>query len=276
MQAWGSTRPRGQGFLDSRYYHLTPLPFAAKVTFADGDEITVPARGSRGVSFDVAPPQGLSPIDVPIVSGFVQATSTTTGDRLSIPYVGPAYNYMAASSLGTGPLGPEDRANVWNNDRDVLALPQVYVNADKTDIGDYRVFSLQGRDVPVAYYSTVQWARWWRMDLVPASLAQSRNFTRTYYGYDPNVKFDNLTEPDVKVDAVVGGVPILGYMFQGSPEVPNVLVNAVWQPPQDMETIVPIPVTRGSYLILLRWLKFGRDEDWESWLSGVVDIPKAS
>ncbi|KAK7988737.1 hypothetical protein PG989_009052 [Apiospora arundinis] len=276
MAYWpeGSRRPNGAGFQDSRFVHLTPLPFAAKVNFLDGDEVTVEAGGSHTVSFEVIPPQDQSPLDIPVYSGFMQIISSQTQEKLSIPYVGPAYNYGASPATGTKPLTAEDRKNAWNEARDILASPQAYVASDKSDMGDYRIFSLNGTDYPVAYFSTTQMCQWWRLDLVPAST----NFTPTYYGYDPAVRFDNLTEPDMPVNVVFGGVPILGYLYQSNPVLPNFLINSPWVQPADYATNTLIPLSKGSYRMLLRWLKFGRDvnkaADWESWLSGVVDIPQ--
>ncbi|KAK8048792.1 hypothetical protein PG994_010522 [Apiospora phragmitis] len=262
MAYWpeGSTRPNGAGFQGTRFVHLTPLPFSAEVNFMDGDEVIVEAGGSQTVSFEVTPPKDQSPLDIPVFSGYVQASSSHTGEKLSIPYVGPAYNCGDSPAPGTS-LTAEDRKDAWNAARDILAAPQAYVASDKSDMGDYRIFSLNGTDYPVAYFSTTQMCQWWRLDLLPAST----NFTPTYYGYDPAVRFDNLTEPDMPVNVVFGGVPILGYLYQSNP-------------PADYATNTLIPLSKGSYRLLLRWLKFGRDvdkaDDWESWLSGVVDIPE--
>ncbi|KAK8089853.1 peptidase S8/S53 domain-containing protein [Apiospora hydei] len=253
MAYWpeGSSRPNGEGFQVTRFVHLTPLPFSAKVNFMDGDEVTVEAGGPV-------------PLDIPVYSGYLQAVSSQTEEKLSIPYVGPAYNYGASPAPGTKPLTDEDRKDAWNAARDILGAPQAYVASDKSDMGDYRVFSLNGTDYPVAYFSTTQMCQWWRMDLVPAST----NFTPTYYGYDPAVRFDNLTEPDMPVNVVFGGVPILGYLYQSNPVLPNFLINSPWVQPADYATNTLIPLSRGSYRILLRWLKFGRDvdkvTDWES------------
>ncbi|KAK8083307.1 hypothetical protein PG996_002088 [Apiospora saccharicola] len=46
-------------------------------------------------------------------------------------------------------------------------------------------------------------------------------------------RFDNLTEPDMPVNVVFGGVPILGYFYQSNPVLPNFLINAPWVQPAD-------------------------------------------
>ncbi|KAK7952223.1 peptidase [Apiospora aurea] len=80
------------------------------------------------------------------------------------------------------------------------------------------------------------------------------------------------------VNVVFGGVPVLGYLYQSNPVLPNFLINSPWVQPADYATNTLAPPSRGSYRLLPRWLKFGRDvdkvADWESWLSGVVDIPE--
>ena len=59
--------------------------------------------------FEVKPPKEQSPIDIPVYSGYVQAISSQTEEKLSIPYVEPAYNYGNSSALSTKPLTAEDR-----------------------------------------------------------------------------------------------------------------------------------------------------------------------
>ena len=52
MAYWpeGLTRPNGAGFQDTRFVHLVPLSFSAKISFIDGDEVTVEAGVSQTVS----------------------------------------------------------------------------------------------------------------------------------------------------------------------------------------------------------------------------------
>lgn len=152
MAYWpeGSTRSNGTGFRDTRFVHLTPLHFSAKTKFIDGDEVTVEAGGSRTVLFELMPPMDQSPLDIPVYSGYIKAVSSQTKEKMSLPYVGPAYNCGDSPAPGTKPLTAEDRKDAWNADRDILALPQTYVASDKSDMGDYRIFSLNGTDFPVA------------------------------------------------------------------------------------------------------------------------------
>ncbi|KAK7922947.1 hypothetical protein PG985_007018 [Apiospora marii] len=220
----GSTRPNGFGFQDTRFVHLTPPPLSATINSMDGDEVTVEAGGSQVGSSVVTPPKDQSPLDIPAYSGYVQVVSSQGDERLSILYVGPAYDDGDSPAPGIKPLTAEDRKDAWNAGRDILALPQAYIASDQSNMGDYRVFSLNGTDYPVACLLTKQMCKWWRMNLLPASI----DFTPTDYGYDAVARFDNLTEPDMPVNVVFGGVPILGYFYQNDPILPNFLINSPW------------------------------------------------
>lgn len=68
------------------------------------------------------------------------------------------------------------------------------------------------------------------------------------------MRFDNLTGPGMPVNVVSGDVSILGYFYQSNPVLPNFLINSSWVQPADYPTNTLIPLSRGSYRILLRCL----------------------
>ncbi|KAK7757610.1 hypothetical protein SLS62_000625 [Diatrype stigma] len=285
----GSTRPNQTGYTDYIYHHLTPLSFSAslslKVEGSDASQdsssavtTTIGAGESQTVFFDIRAPEGLALKDVPVASGFI-GISSSRNESLSIPYIGPAYDYTGddAVPFGMRPLTDADRADAWAPTRDIFAAPEVYVGTDRHDMGDYRAFTLNGSDVPVTYMTTTQAAQWNRVDIVRAST----NFTPTYYGYDPSKQLPgNLTEPDIADNGTFGGVSLIGVLFAESGTMPVALVNGVWDfPPQSIDPPgYSLPLKKGSYRLIMRCLRFGRDENdasaWDSWMSGVIDVSR--
>lgn len=246
--------------------------FSAKLSFAEGEQITIPAGGSQNVTFTVTLPADVDANDVPIYSGFIGITSTLN-ETFTIPYMGPAYNYSSADPVGRSPLTPEQKANALTPNRDPFSAPQVFANSDKTDLGNYRSFTFQYPDYPVAYISTLQPLRQLRFDVVSAST----NFTPTWYGFDPEVVFDNLTETTMASNGTVGGLPILGAVEVQDGWLPRTNYQASWSYSiMDITGSRGLGLKKGSYRILIRWLKFLEDEEdpeaWESWMSGVVDV----
>ncbi|TDZ26538.1 Minor extracellular protease vpr [Colletotrichum orbiculare MAFF 240422] len=249
-----------------------PQPFEAQVTFPDGDEVTIPAGASRNVSFTVAVPADLDANTVPVFSGFIGITSSRN-ETFSVPYAGPAYNYSSSPVVGLAPLTPEQRANASSPSRDPLSAPQVFGNGDKRDIGDYRAFSFRYPDYPVALFTPLQPLRRFRFDVVRAST----NFTPTWYGFDPAAELANLTETAMPDNGTVAGVPILGSVEVLQGWLPRTDYEASWSYSiLDVTATRGLGLSKGSYRILLRWLRFYADEEdpaaWESWMSGVVDV----
>lgn len=283
----GSTRPNQTGYTEYKYHHLTPLSFSATLSLTvDGSDssqdsssavtTTIGAGESQTLLFSISAPSGLDPKDVPVASGFI-AISSSRNESLSIPYIGPAYDYTSddAVSIGTRPLTDADRADAWAPTRDIFAAPQVYGATDRRDMGDYRVFSFAGSDLPVTYVTTAQAAQWNRVDIVRAST----NFTPTYYGYDPEKpRPGNLTEPTIADNGTFGGVSLIGNLFEESGTMPVALVNGIWGfPPQSIDPPgYSLPFKKGSYRLIVWCLRFGRDENdpsaWDSWMSGVIDV----
>ncbi|KAF6807992.1 subtilisin-like protease [Colletotrichum sojae] len=246
--------------------------FSAKLTFAEGEQITIPAGSSQNVTFTVTLPTDVDAKNVPIYSGFIGITSSLN-ETFSIPYMGPAFNYTAADPVGRTPLTPEQKANALTPTRDRFSAPQVFANSDKTDLGNYRAFNFQYPDYPVAYISTLQPLRQLRFDVVRAST----NFTPTWYGFDPEIVFDNLTETAMADNGTVGGLSILGAVEVQDGWLPRTNYQASWSYSiLDVTGSRGLGLKKGSYRILIRWLKFFRDEEdpeaWESWMSGVVDV----
>ncbi|KZL79152.1 subtilisin-like protease [Colletotrichum incanum] len=246
--------------------------FSAKVHFAKGDHATVPAGASLDVSFRVTPPSDEDASQIPIFSGFIRITSSAN-ETFTIPYMGPAYNYSSTPVVGLTNITEEQRFNALTPSRDPLSAPQVFANGDKVDIGNYRSFSFQYPDYPVAYFTTLQPIRQFRFDIVRAST----NFTPTWYGFDPDVKLDNLTETTMKESGTVAGVSVLGSNMIQNGWLPQTNYQASWSYSiLDVTASKGLGLKRGSYRILLRWLKFFKDENdpdsWESWMSGVIDV----
>ncbi|KAK1700245.1 peptidase [Colletotrichum godetiae] len=249
-----------------------PQLFSAKIDFTVGSQVTVPAGGSANVSFSITTPSSPDASLVPLFSGFI-GISSSANETFTIPYMGPAYNYSSTPIVGLKNITAEQRLNALTPTRDPLSAPQIFANGDKADIGNYRSFSFQYPDYPVALFTSLQPMRKFRFDIVRAST----NFTPTWYGFDPSVKFDNLTETSMTENGTIAGVPILGSNMIQNGWLPQTSYQAGWS-----YSILDVTATRGlglkkgSYRILLRWLKFYKDEEdpasWDSWMSGVVDV----
>ncbi|KAI9170583.1 peptidase [Paramyrothecium foliicola] len=262
--AGGANRSDDPGFI--------PDGFEASVMFQDGPEVIVPAGGNRNVSFTVVAPQSMDPERNPIISGFININSSR-GENFSIPYMGPAYSYSSAPVIGLKNLTAEQRANAREPGQDPLSAPQVFANSDGADIGNRRSFSFRWPDVLYARFSTLQPVRQFRMDIVRAST----NFTPTWYGFDPSVKMTNLTETPMAENGTVGGVPVIGSANIQHGFRPRTNFEALWEGfTMDVTGNMGISLRKGSYRVLLRWLKYYEDADdpnaWDSWMSGVVDV----
>ncbi|KAF9882212.1 subtilisin-like protease [Colletotrichum karsti] len=250
-----------------------PQSFSAEIKFTDGEEITIPAGGSQNVTFDVVLPAAVDASLIPIFSGYIGVASSLN-ESFTIPYMGPAYNYSSSPVIGLKPLTEEQRANALSPARDPLSAPQVFGNSDKVDIGNYRSFkNFQYPDYPVAYFTSLQPVRYFRLDVVSAST----NFTPTWYGFDPDVKLDNLTETSMVSNGTVGGLAILGSVEVQQGWLPRTNYQATWSYSiLDITASKGLGLKKGSYRILLRWLKFFKDENdpdsWDSWMSGVIDV----
>ncbi|OHE99124.1 peptidase [Colletotrichum orchidophilum] len=260
----GSSRSAQVGFI--------PQSFSAKIDFAGGSQITVPAGGSRNVSCSVTPPSTLDASLVPIFSGFI-SISSSINETFTIPYMGPAYNYSSTPTIGLKNITEAQRINALTPTRDPLSAPQVFANGDKADIGNYRSFTFQYPDYPVALFTSLQPVRQFRFDVVRAST----NFTPTWYGFDPSVKFDNLTETTMKENGTIAGVPILGSTEIDNGWLPRTSYQLGWSYSiLDVTASRGLGLKKGSYRIILRWLKFFKDEEdpesWDSWMSGVIDV----
>ncbi|KAI3535770.1 peptidase [Colletotrichum abscissum] len=261
----GSSRTAQVGYI--------PSSFSAKVDFASGSQVTVPAGGSANVTFSITPPSSPDVRLVPLFSGFIGISSSPTDENFTIPYMGPAYNYSSTPVVGLNNITAEQRANALTPTRDPLSAPQVFANGDKADIRNYRAFSFQYPDYPVALFTSLQPVRKFRFDIVRAST----NFTPTWYGFDPSVKFDNLTETSMKENGTVAGVDILGSNMIQDGWLPQTSYQAGWSYSiLDATATIGLGLKKGSYRVLLRWLKFYKDEEdpasWDSWMSGVVDV----
>ncbi|KAI8257843.1 Minor extracellular protease vpr [Colletotrichum sp. SAR 10_77] len=246
--------------------------FSAEIKFAGGDQVTIPAGGTQNVTFQVTLPADMDASLIPIFSGFIGITSSIN-ESFTIPYMGPAYNYSSAPVVGLKPLTDEQRANALTTARDPFSAPQVFGNSDKKDLGNYRSFNFQYPDYPVAYFTSLQPLRKFRFDIVRAST----NFTPTWYGFDPDFKLDNLTETVMVENGTVAGVPILGSIQIQEGWLPRTNYQSSWSYSiLDITASRGLGLKKGSYRILLRWLKFFKDEEdpasWESWMSGVVDV----
>ncbi|KAI8212638.1 Minor extracellular protease vpr [Colletotrichum sp. SAR 10_86] len=260
----GAGRTAEVGFLSE--------PFSAEVKFAGGDQVTIPAGRTQNVTFQVTLPADMDASLIPIFSGFIGITSSIN-ESFTIPYMGPAYNYSSAPVVGLKPLTDEQRSNALTTTRDPFSAPQVFGNGDKKDLGNYRSFNFQYPDYPVAYFTSLQPLRKFRFDIVRAST----NFTPTWYGFDPDYKLDNLTETAMVENGTVAGVPILGSIQIQEGWLPRTNYQSSWSYSiLDITASRGLGLKKGSYRILLRWLKFFKDEEdpasWESWMSGVVDV----
>ncbi|TKW49935.1 hypothetical protein CTA1_4629 [Colletotrichum tanaceti] len=275
----GRSRPSEVDFI--------PRSFSAGIRFVlPGDRITVPAGSSLNVSFLVDPPPPpcdiLDPGRIPVFSGFIGIVSSLN-ETFTIPYMGPAYNYSSAPVVGLSDIhttGGAQRSNAptppppsSSSSRDPFSAPQVFARGDGVDIGDYRPFSFRGSDHPVACFTTLQPVRKFRFDIVRASTG----FTPTWYGFDPGVRLDNLTETAMADHVTVAGVSILGSIMVQDGWLPHTNYQASWSDSiLDARAARELGLKKGSYRVLLRWLKFFRDEDdaasWDSWMSGVVDV----
>ncbi|KAL0942353.1 subtilisin-like protease [Colletotrichum truncatum] len=247
-------------------------PFSAKVTFTEGERVTIQPGGSQNITFQVSPPTNVDANAVPIFSGFIDVKSSIN-ESFTIPYMGPAYNYSSTPVIGLKPITEEQRINALTPKRDPLSGPQVFGNNDKADIGNYRSFKFQYPDYPVAYFTSLQPVRKYRLDIVRAST----NFTPNWYGFDPSVKLHNLTETKMVENGTVAGVPILGTIEIMEGWLPRTNYQASWSYSIfDISASKGLGLKKGSYRILLRWLKFFKDEEdpesWDSWMSGVIDV----
>ncbi|TQN66943.1 Minor extracellular protease vpr [Colletotrichum shisoi] len=249
-----------------------PRSFSANIQFAPGDRITVPAGSSLDVPFLVTPPFDIDPSRIPIFSGFIGIVSSSN-ETFTIPYMGPAYNYSNAPVVGLSNLTEAQRSNALTPSRDPFSAPQVFAQGDKVDIGSYRSFSFRNSDYPVAYFTTLQPVQKFRFDVVRAST----DFTPTWYGFDPDVRLDNLTETTMAENITVAGVSILGSILVQDGWLPHTDYQASWSDSiLDVRAARELGLKKGSYRVLLRWLRFFKDEgdpdSWDSWMSGVVDV----
>ncbi|WQF88843.1 Putative peptidase S8/S53 domain, Fn3-like domain, peptidase S8, subtilisin, His-active [Colletotrichum destructivum] len=249
-----------------------PQSFSANIQFTPGDRITVPAGSSLDVPFLVTPPFDIDPSQIPIFSGFIGIVSSSN-ETFTIPYMGPAYNYSNAPVVGLSNITRAQRSNALTPLRDPFSAPQVFSQGDKVDIGDYHSFSFQNSDYPVAYFTTLQPVKKFRFDIVRAST----NFTPTWYGYDPHVRLDNLTETTMAENITVAGVSILGSISVQNGWLPHTNYQVSWSDSiLDVRAARELGLKKGSYRVLLRWLKFFKDESdpgsWDSWMSGVIDV----
>ncbi|GKT49035.1 minor extracellular protease vpr [Colletotrichum spaethianum] len=234
-----------------------PLSFSATIDFAHDNQATVPSGASLNVSFLVTPPSDVDASQIPIFSGFIGIASSAN-ETFTIPYIGPAYNYSSTPVVGLVNVTEKQRSNVLTPSRDPLSAPQVFANGDKADIGNYRSFSFQDPDYPVAYFPMPRPVRQFRFDIVRAST----NFTPTWYGFDPDAKLDNLTETAMTENDTVAGVRILGSNIIQNGWLPQTDYQAGWSYSiLDVTASRGLGLKKGSYRILLRWLKFFKDED---------------
>ncbi|KAB2572084.1 putative subtilisin-like protease protein [Lasiodiplodia theobromae] len=264
---YGNSAPDNLGWSDGRYINLAPLPFAASIKFPSSTSVTVPAGGSASVAFTVSPPTGLDPKEIPIYSGFITATSSLN-ETLSIPYVGAPYDYATTPLIGLDPPTP----GIHDANRSVFAAPQVYQYGSKLAQGAHQAYNFYDDDTPVFRYSLLQPTRWTRVDVVDAAT----DFVPTWYGYDPTQAVTNYTRTSMTPNGTVAGVEVLGNIYLFSGDTPLTQLSLQWSfPLRDVTGTTYVGLKKGGYRLLVQWLRFGGDEekreDWESWMSGIIE-----
>ncbi|KAI1370125.1 peptidase S8/S53 domain-containing protein [Hypoxylon crocopeplum] len=253
-----------QGYTRPSLLRLESLPFAATVQFPSGSTFTLAPGESREIEIDVQSPEGLVPFMIPIYNGFV-TISTDTHERYIIPYMGAAYNYTAAPNFGSDPVPLTFNFPQYPP----LGAPQIFYHS--VGIGNH----VQGVFTDMALVASIlQPSISTRYDLVQPDT----DFVPTYYGYDPAVPV-NYTKTAANVTGVIAGVEVLGtqWIYTTSQPYTNVIDSLIYPPMWDAATFttaLPMPV--GGYRLLMRVLKLNGDpekqDDWTSWMSGVIEI----
>ncbi|KZL76967.1 subtilisin-like protease [Colletotrichum tofieldiae] len=234
-----------EGVNGSSMVDYVPQSFSSKVRFPQGNQMTVRAGASLNVTLLVAPP---SVRYLSFLTFFGIASSANETSIIS--YMGIAYNYSSTPVVGLTDITEEQRANALTPSRDPLSAPQVFANGDKDDIGNYWSFSFQYPDYPPI--------RQFGFDIVRARA----NFIPTWYGFDPDVKLDNLTETTMMGNGTVAGVSILAS---------NMIQNG-WVPQTNYQTSWSYRIFRCHSLERTGYFKGDNDPDsWESWMSSVID-----
>lgn len=255
--------PGNQGYTWPSLLRLESLEFAAQVAFSES-VFSLPPGGSRDVEIDFEPPKGLPDHTIPIYNGFITVT-TDNHESFNVPYMGAAYNYTAAAALGSDPVGPEFNFP----DYPPLGLPQLFYQSQ--GIGNHVQAPFVGLGLVASF---LQPSETTRFDVVRAET----DFVPTYYGFDPEVAV-NYTKTTAKTTGKIAGVDILGTQWIYTETAPATnLIDGIYSPPMwDTETYsTPLAMPVGGYRLLVQVLKINGDpdkrEDWETWLSGVIEV----
>ncbi|RDW66606.1 hypothetical protein BP5796_09355 [Coleophoma crateriformis] len=270
----GEELPGNEGWLNLLFCRLEASLFAASMSF-EQSYITIPAGQSQQVPLAITPPQGLSPEEIPIYSGFVTVSSSLGGEQFSIPYMGVGYNYTAAASFGHNTPGPS--TNVNDNYRDIFSAPTVYYSGGE-EVQNYRRFTLESNDFVGVVSTFLQPTSWMRYDLVRADI----ELTPTWYGFDQNVTYTNLTKT-ASPDHMVGGIPIIGNILYYQMNIPTFQVYYGWSGLLYDENYYQIGLLKGSYRILIRSIFTGVNvndtvyndvTNWQTFLGPIVEITR--
>ncbi|KAI9147013.1 peptidase [Paramyrothecium foliicola] len=238
---------------------------AAKIEFPEGTKFTIPAGGKKEVAVKVVTPEGWPEHIVPIYNGFIKV-ATSNRETLSIPYLGAAYNYTAAPIFGSLPVPETDTYP----DYPPLGAPQIFYQG--RGIGNYVNASIIGFATVGSY---LQFTSVTRFDIVHADI----DFVPTIYGFDKDVPV-NFTKSTAPISGTVAGVDIVGTNWIWSASAPWTNVISGWFAPaiwNATDYATPLPLPPGGYRILIQALRYGGNEnnreEWDSWLSGVVENP---
>ncbi|KKA27995.1 hypothetical protein TD95_003301 [Thielaviopsis punctulata] len=277
MYPQGEEWPDESGFLNSLFYRLEAMSFHSGLDFIcpDGSSCSsVTVSGGKSAQITVKIEVDEQPADIiPIYSGFVNITSSL-GEVLTVPYVGPAYDYGSAAMYGLKTPNKASLLDVWSNERSLYTEPQVYITSTRADMGQYHVFNYSGSNSPTLISSTLQPLQWLKIDLV----RWNTSIVPTYYGYNRSYVYPPLTNPFMKDNGTDGAGPVIGLMYQQNGPGPHFAVNSPLSTfVSDTAGTLSLGLYEGSYRIILQGLKFGYNvsdlDAWETWLGPVFDIP---
>lgn len=261
--------PDQQGFFSNVFLRLASLPFGATINFPEGSTVTLAPGETRSISVEIQPPEDLQAFTIPFYSGFI-SVSSDRNEKFSIPYQGAGYNYTAAPSLGTDPVPPSANAPV--SVYPVFGAPQL---VDPTGFGiqDYRRIDPAQLTL---YYAGMQPVQIERLDVIRADT----DFKPTWYGFNQStpLNYTKTAQPD---NGTVAGAKVVGNLYVNLNNAPVTSLLDSWPVPRlwDIETgLIPIPMLKGGYRLLISHLKYGADgskpDNWSTWMSGVIDVPE--
>ncbi|KAH8901391.1 subtilisin-like protein [Thozetella sp. PMI_491] len=232
---------------------LAQLPVYASVDFPVS-KIQVSAGDTTTITFDVIPPEGAVPAQVPIMGGYIQVNSC--GEKYSVPYCGPAYSLYNAKYLVAIP-------NV---------LPYIrFTFANGTEADDWDIATVDSTTKYYAPFTIQQSTLFLRAFLLPANTT----IDPTYLGFNSSITHDYVSSTTAPPETVFG-VASYGLLsnqpnLQGGGASYYVQGSGVATTLTDGTSFQPGP---GDYRWLVAVTRWGGDpdvfEDNETWLSAVV------